>query len=65
MSDELDELRQQYPGWSFGTVWTTAATGPDHRRVWGQQGSVLVTGRDAAAVREQIAHERETAQETR
>jgi hypothetical protein len=61
MSDELDELRQQYPGWQFGTVWTTAGSGPDHRRIWAQCETILLTGRDAAQVRQQIAHERETA----
>lgn len=61
MTDDLGELRQQYPGWQFGTVWATAGSGPDHRRIWAQCETILVTGRDAAEVRQQIAHERETA----
>ncbi len=61
MSEDLDQLREEWPAWSFGTVWTTAASGPDYRRVWAQCETILITGRDAAEVRIQLAYE--TAQE--
>ena len=31
-ADDLARLREEFPGWRFGTVWTTVATGPDVRR---------------------------------
>jgi len=34
-SEDLAALRGEFPGWQFGSVWTTAATGPDARRIWG------------------------------
>jgi hypothetical protein len=39
---------------------TDAGSGPDHRRIWAQYETILLTGRDAAEVRQQIALERET-----
>jgi hypothetical protein len=38
-------------------VWTSAATGPDYRRLWAQRGSILITGANAAEVRAAIACE--------
>jgi hypothetical protein len=46
MSDEsiradLARLRDQFPGWRFGTVWATAASGPDRRRVWAVKDGIV------------------------
>jgi hypothetical protein len=57
MTDDLAQLREQYPGWSFGTVWATAATGPDYRRVWAQRETILITSHDAAELGQQIERE--------
>jgi hypothetical protein len=49
--DELAQLREEFPGWRFGTVWTTVATGPDVRRVWARKDDVLLAEWDAAGLR--------------
>jgi hypothetical protein len=49
---DLARLREQFPGWTFGTVWATAASGPDRRRVWAMRDGILVsawTAEDLAA----------------
>jgi hypothetical protein len=30
---DLDRLRARYPGWAITATWTSAATGPDFRRL--------------------------------
>ena len=58
MPADLAALREQYPGWRFGSVWASAASGPDARRVWARNGAVLLTAWDAAELRLLIARER-------
>jgi hypothetical protein len=53
-ADDLTQLREQFPGWRFGTVWATAATGPDRRRVWARKGDILLSAWNAASLREAI-----------
>ena len=36
-------LRQDYPEWQFGSVWATAASGPDARRVFAARATCLIT----------------------
>jgi hypothetical protein len=55
--DDLAQLRVQFPGWRFGTVWATAATGPDRRRVWARNGDILLSAWDAASLRAAISAE--------
>jgi alkanesulfonate monooxygenase SsuD/methylene tetrahydromethanopterin reductase-like flavin-dependent oxidoreductase (luciferase family) len=55
--DDLSRLREQYPAWRFGTVWASAASGPDRRRIWARNGNVLVTAWNAAELRMSIARE--------
>ena len=55
--DDLSELREQFPRWRFGTVWTTAASGPDRRRIWARSGDVLLTAWNAPELRLAIARE--------
>jgi len=40
---DLDELQGEFPGWQFGSVWATAASGPDARRVFAARATCLIT----------------------
>jgi hypothetical protein len=40
---DLDWLREQFPSWRFGTVWATAASGPDKRRIYATRDGVTLT----------------------
>jgi hypothetical protein len=55
--DDLASLRQEHPGWSFGTVWTSANSGPDRRRIWASRDGVLLSAWSAAALAEDIKRE--------
>jgi hypothetical protein len=41
--DDVALLCEQFPEWAFGTVWTTAASGPDARRIWGMRDGFLLS----------------------
>jgi hypothetical protein len=56
-TDDLTQLREEFPGWRFGTVWATAASGPDRRRVWARHGDVLLSDWNAAGLRAAIRAE--------
>ena len=43
LSDDLAQLREEFPAWRFGTVWATAASGPDQRRLWATREGVTLT----------------------
>jgi hypothetical protein len=58
---DLDELREQFPGWRFGSVWATAASGPDARRVWATRDGITVTAWSAAALAEDVRREEQAA----
>ena len=55
---DLAAIRTEFPGWTFGTVWTSAASGPDARRVWAMKGGFLLsawtTAELAANIRRQV-----------
>ncbi len=55
--NDLSQLRAEYPAWRFGTVWATAASGPDQRRLWATRDGITVTAWNAAELRSQIAYE--------
>jgi hypothetical protein len=57
--DDLAQLREEFPAWRFGTVWASAASGPDARRLWACKGTVLLTNWDAAGLRMAINAEEE------
>jgi hypothetical protein len=40
---DVDELREQFPDWRFGTVWASAASGPDKRRLYATRRGVTLT----------------------
>jgi hypothetical protein len=54
---DVARLREQFPGWTFGTVWTTAASGPDRRRVWAMRDGILLSAWDAAELAARIERE--------
>jgi hypothetical protein len=53
---DLAQLREQFPSWRFGTVWATAATGPDKRRLWAAKDGILISAWNAADIRREIGH---------
>jgi hypothetical protein len=57
--DDVQSLRDEFPGWTFGTVWATAASGPDARRLWALRDGYLLSawtvGKLAAEIRRQEA----------
>jgi hypothetical protein len=57
---DLDSLREQFPGWRFGSVWATAATGPDQRRLWASRDGVMITAWNAAELAQDIRREQNT-----
>ena len=60
VADDLSQLREQFPDWRFGTVWATAATGPDQRRVWATRDAVTVTAWNAAELAQKVRREQTT-----
>jgi hypothetical protein len=46
--DDITQLREQWPGWTFGTVWASAGTGPDQRRIWAVRGGFMLSAWSAA-----------------
>jgi len=52
--DDIAQLREEFPGWTFGTVWTSAASGPDARRIWAQRDGFLLSAWTAAELASDI-----------
>ena len=61
MSDDLTKLREDYPAWNFGSVWASAASGPDARRLWASRDGVLLSAWTAAELARNINREERTA----
>ena len=57
MNDELAKLRKDYPGWNFGSVWASAASGPDARRLWATRDGMLLSAWTAAELGRNIQKE--------
>ena len=57
MSDDLARLREEHPGWEFGTVWTTVNSGPDQRRIWASRDGILLSAWNAAELSRDIRRE--------
>ena len=57
MRDDLDRLREQFPAWRFGTIWATAASGPDKRRLWASRDGIMITAWNAAELAQDIRRE--------
>lgn len=58
--DDLDRLREQFPGWQIGSVWATAATGPDVRRVTATKDGMLLSAWNAAELAADIRREEQS-----
>jgi hypothetical protein len=56
-ADGLAQLREEFPGWRFGTAWTAAASGPDRCRLWARNEDAFVSAWSAASLREAINDE--------
>lgn len=54
---DVAQLREQFPDWTFGTVWATAASGPDVRRVWALRDGILLSAWTAQALAADIRRE--------
>jgi hypothetical protein len=54
---DLDQLRGEFPDWQIGSIWASAATGPDARRLYAQRGTVLLTAWEAPELAANIRHE--------
>ena len=55
--DDLTMLREQFPGWRFGSVWASAASRPDWRRLTATRDGVLLTAWNAAELASKISRE--------
>ena len=62
MSDDLAKLRQDHPAWSFGSVWVSAGSGPDARRLWAARDGVLLSAWSAAELARDIRREEDARQ---
>lgn len=47
-ASDADMLREAFPGWRFGSVWASAASGPDARRIYATKDGRLITAWTAA-----------------
>jgi hypothetical protein len=50
-------LREEWPDWTFGTVWASAADGPDARRIWAVKGGFLLSAWSAPEMSARIRRE--------
>jgi hypothetical protein len=57
MPDDLARLREEHPGWNFGSVWATANSGPDQRRIWASRDGILLSAWNAAELSRDIRRE--------
>jgi hypothetical protein len=57
LDDDLARLRERYPLWQFGSIWATAATGPDARRLWASRDGVQVHAWNAGELAAKIDRE--------
>ncbi len=53
----MTRLQREYPGWQIGTVWATAASGPDARRLTASRDGMLLTAWTAAELARNIRRE--------
>jgi hypothetical protein len=63
MDDDLTRLRREHPAWSFGSVWASAASGPDSRRLWASRDGMLLSAWTAAELARDIRREDGAAQQ--
>ena len=54
---DVDILHEEFPGWQFGSVWASAASGPDARRIYATRDGRLITAWTAAQLASAIRGE--------
>ena len=54
---DIARLREQFPSWTFGTVWATAASSPDVRRLLAMRDGILLSAWTAAELADDIRRE--------
>ena len=54
---DIDRLKQDHPGWFIGSVWASAASGPDARRLVATRNGIQVHAWTAAELSRLIRHE--------
>ena len=66
IGSDLADLRKEFEGsgFTFGTVWASAGTGPDARRLFASHGTMLITAWNAAELRMRIREEMRRSQQT-
>jgi hypothetical protein len=57
MDDDLTKLRRDHPAWNIRSVWATAASGPDARRLWASRDGVRLSAWTAAELARAIRRE--------
>ncbi len=59
LDGDLADLRTEFAGsgFTFGTVWASAAAGPDARRLYASRGGMLITSWTAAELRMRVRDE--------
>jgi hypothetical protein len=59
INSDLADLRKEFEGsgFTFGSVWASAGAGPDARRLYASQGTLLITSWNAAELRMRIREE--------
>ncbi|MBO0819027.1 MAG: hypothetical protein J2P30_28145 [Actinobacteria bacterium] len=57
VGDDLSKLRHDHPAWNFGSVWASASSGPDARRLWASRGGVRLSAWTAAELARHIRRE--------
>jgi hypothetical protein len=60
IEDDVARLRREHPGWQIGTIWATAASGPDARRLSATKDGILLTAWTAAELARDIRWEEES-----
>src|SRR5262249_46878230 len=54
---DLELLRHAFPDWSIGALWTSAASGPDYRRLLAIRGEVILSAANADSLASKITAE--------
>jgi hypothetical protein len=59
LPSDIQRLQGQFSdqGWRFGSVWTTAASGPDRRRIFARRDTTLLTAWTEAELATKIRQE--------
>ena len=60
LENDVIRLQREHPEWRIGTVWATAASGPDARRLTASREGVLLTAWTAAELARDIRMEEQS-----